>query len=66
MPVLLLAAASKLPFYVVGGALAVWAVVLAVMGLRNPDFPDARGARGVMAFTLVLVAATVAVAIVTA
>jgi hypothetical protein len=66
VPVLLLAAASKLPFYLVGGALAAWAVVLAVIGLRNPEFPDARGARGVMAFTLLLVLATIATAILTA
>ena len=69
MSTLLLAAAdpSKLPFYLAGFALAAWAVVLALVGLRNPTFPDsARGARGVMLFTFLLVAVTVAMAIVTA
>jgi len=67
VPVLLLAAASKVPFYVAGGVLAVWAVVLAVIGLRNPEFPGgARGQRGVIALTLLLVVATVAAAIATA
>ena len=39
---LLLAAsdtASKVPFYICGGALAVWAVALAAIGLSRPEFP---------------------------
>ncbi len=64
---LLVAATSKVPLFLIGGALAAWAVVLAVIGLRNPEFPsDLRGQRGVIAFTLLLVVATVAAAIATA
>jgi hypothetical protein len=64
----LLAAAepSKVPFYLAGGALAVWAVVLAAVGLTRPSFPDnERGARGVILISFVLMALAVAMAIVT-
>jgi hypothetical protein len=67
VPVLLLAATSKLPFFLVGGALAAWAVVLALIGLRNPDFPyNVRGQFGVIAITFLIVVGTVAAAISTA
>ena len=38
---LLIAAAepSKVPFYLLGGVFAVWAVVLAGVGLTRPSFP---------------------------
>jgi hypothetical protein len=50
-----LAEVSRVPWYVAGGVLALWAVVLSVIGLRNPDFPGgAGGQRGVIAITLVL------------
>ena len=43
---------SKTGFYVCGGILAAWAVVLGFIGLRSPDFPGSeRGARGVMAIS---------------
>jgi hypothetical protein len=55
---------SKVPFYFVGGALAVWAVVLASLGLTRPSFPyDTRGQRMVVLISLVLVVATLAVAV---
>ncbi len=55
---------SKVPFYLAGGALAAWAVVLAGIGLTRPSFPyNDRGARGVMLFSLLLVVLTVAAAI---
>ena len=58
---------SKAGFYVAGGALAAWAVVLGVVGLRSPEFPGGlTGARGVIAITLVLVVATMSMAVVTA
>jgi len=33
---------SKTAFYLCGGLLAAWAVVLGVIGLRSPDFPGSR------------------------
>ena len=58
---------SKTSFYVIGGALAAWAVVLGLIGLRSPDFPGSeRGSRGVMAITAVLVLAAMATAVITA
>jgi hypothetical protein len=65
---LLLAAAepSKVPFYIAGGVLAVWAVVLAAVGLTQPSFPyGVRGQRGVMLISIVLAAAAIAMAIAT-
>jgi hypothetical protein len=51
----LVLATSKTPFFIGGGVLAIWAVVLATLGLRNPSFPgDARGQQAVMAISLVL------------
>ena len=55
---------SKTAFYFVGAALAVWAVVLASLGLTRPSFPyDGRGQRTVILISLVLVVATLAVAV---
>ncbi len=65
---ILLAAAepSRVPFYLLGGALAAWAVVLAAIGLTRPSFPvNDRGARGVMAISAVLFVATLAAAVAT-
>jgi hypothetical protein len=66
---LLLAAAaepSKTPFYIAGGALALWAVVLAGIGLTRPSFPyNVRGQRGMIGISLVLVVVAMAMAIVT-
>jgi hypothetical protein len=57
---------SKVPFYLAGGALVAWALIVSVaIGLRNPSFPRTAGAeRGVIAVTVVLVvlAASMAVA----
>jgi hypothetical protein len=58
---------SKTAFYVCGGLLASWAVVLGVLGLRSPEFPGgASAARGVMTISAVLVVATMAAAVITA
>jgi hypothetical protein len=65
---LVLAAAepSKTPFYIAGGALAAYAVVLAGIGLTRPSFPfNERGARAVMGVSLVLIVVTIATAILT-
>lgn len=58
---------SKTVFYTAGSLLAVWAVVLAAMGLNRPEFPaDSRAARGVMALSATLVAFAMITAVVTA
>ncbi len=65
---LLLAASdpSKVPFYLAGGACAVWAVILATVGITRPSFPyNDRGARAVMGVSLVLVVVAIAMAVVT-
>ena len=65
---LLLAAAepSRVPFYIAGGALAGWAVVLAMAGLTRPSFPFGPGGqRAVMLFSLLLAALAIAMAVVT-
>jgi hypothetical protein len=65
---LLLAAAepSKGPFYIAGGAFALWAVILASIGLTRPSFPyNERGERAVIAVSFVLMVAAIAMAIVT-
>lgn len=60
------AAPSKVPFYVAGGLLAVWAVLLAAWGISHAEFPGSTGrARLVMLTSFLLVAATLTAAIVT-
>lgn len=61
------AAPSKAPFYALGAALAAWAVLLAAFGVAHPEFPRAAGqGRLVVLTTLLLVAATMTVAVLTA
>jgi hypothetical protein len=58
--------ASKVPFYICGGALAIWAVTLAGIGLSRPEFPGNRaGERGVVAITFVLIVLAIGAAILT-
>ena len=53
-----------MPFYVAGGLLAVFAVLVSVLGFRRPEFPaGAGGARAVMALGALLVAAAMATAV---
>jgi plastocyanin len=58
---------SKVPFYIAGGLLVVWALTLSVgIGMRKPDFPgSAAGQRGVVAVSAVLVLAAVSTAVLT-
>ena len=58
---------DKTLFYVLGGALAVWAVAVSAIGIsRHENFPPSQGAKaGVMAVTAVLVLATMASAALT-
>ena len=59
-------APSKVPFYIAGALLVIWALGLAAVGLTRPSFPyNERGARGVMGVTFVLMALAMAMAIIT-
>ena len=50
---------SEAPFFIVGGLLATFAIVISIIGFKKPDFPgDATAARGVMALGITLVVAT--------
>ncbi len=58
---------SKTAFYVGGGLLAGWAVVLSVVGMTQPDFPRSDGAtRGVMGIGLVLTVVAMVTVLITA
>jgi len=58
---------SKVPFFIAGGTLAVWAVVLSAIGLSRPDFPgNDTGARLVILLSVVLVVAAMTAAVATA
>jgi hypothetical protein len=58
---------SKTAFYIAGAVLAVFAVVVGAIGIRSHEtFPPTRGAsRAVMGLAVVLVAITMASAILT-
>ena len=57
---------SKTPFYIVGAALAVWAVASAATGLSHRDFPrNATQMRAYIAATILLVAGTAVAAVAT-
>jgi hypothetical protein len=57
---------SKVPFYIAGGLLALWAVVLAAIGLTQPTFPyNDRGARGVMLLSFVLIVIAIGAGVLT-
>jgi len=58
---------SKVPFFIAGGLLASWAVVLSAIGLSRPEFPgNDRGQRLVILVSVVLVAASMTAAVATA
>jgi hypothetical protein len=57
---------SKTPFYIAGGILALWAVLLGFIGLRSESFPATKSAaRGVMAISALLVVVALAAALIT-
>ncbi len=58
---------SKVPFYIAGGVLVAWALIVSMgIGMRNPSFPSTVGAqRAVMAITAVLVLVAVSMAVAT-
>ena len=58
---------SKTPFYVAGGVLAAWAVTVSLVGVTRPGFPGGPpGERAVIAVSVLLVALTITMAVVTA
>lgn len=58
---------SKTAFYVAGGVLAAWAVIVSLVGVTRPGFPGgASGERAVIAVSVLLVALTITMAVVTA
>jgi hypothetical protein len=61
------AESSHVPFFIAGGVLALWAVVVSYIGLNRPAFPfSAGGQRAVIGISFTLAAVAVAMAIVTA
>jgi uncharacterized cupredoxin-like copper-binding protein len=58
---------SKVPYYIAGGVLVAWALIVSMgIGMRNPSFPATlRAQRTVMAISAVLVLATVSMAVIT-
>jgi hypothetical protein len=57
---------SKTAFYVAGGLLVAYALVIGFIGITRDDFPAKKAqARGVMALSAVLVAAAMASAVLT-
>jgi hypothetical protein len=58
---------SKVPFFICGGLLAGWAIVMFAVGMRSQTFPGGpSGQRGVIAVSVVLVVAAMATAVITA
>jgi plastocyanin len=68
LPVIMAAEKSRTAFYIVGGVLVAWALVVSLaIGLRQVDFPRTQALeRLVIAISAVLVAATGATAVITA
>lgn len=58
---------SKVPFYIAGGLLVLWALTISLLiGMRRPDFPsDKAQQRGIIAVTAVLVLAAGSTAVIT-
>jgi glucan phosphoethanolaminetransferase (alkaline phosphatase superfamily) len=55
---------SKVPWFIAGGVLAAWAVVLSAIGLTRPDFPsNDGGTRLVILVSVVLVVAAMTSAV---
>jgi hypothetical protein len=58
---------SKAAFYIAGGLLVAFALVVSAIGIRGETFPPSRGSRAaVMGVGVVLVLATMASAVLTA
>jgi hypothetical protein len=58
---------SKVPFFIAGGVFVVWAMTLFLVGMRNDSFPGGQtAARAAMTVSIVLMAAAMATAVITA
>jgi len=58
---------SHTAFYIAGGALAAWAVIVAFLGLSRQQFPGSQAARTiVIAISAVLVLGATSTAVITA
>jgi plastocyanin len=64
---ILAAEKGKVPFYVAGGLLVAWALIVSLaLGLRRPEFPGGQaGERAVIGISVVLVLAAVSSAVLT-
>ncbi|MCW3001266.1 MAG: hypothetical protein JWQ20_564 [Conexibacter sp.] len=61
------AESSKTPFYIFGGLLTAWAVILSVIGMSQATFPATAGAkRGVIGLTALFMIGAMATAVITA
>jgi plastocyanin len=58
---------SKVPFYIAGGVLVIWALVISLaLGMRRPEFPGGqKGENLIIAVSSVLVLITAAMAVIT-
>ncbi|MEA2232661.1 MAG: hypothetical protein QOD83_2477 [Solirubrobacteraceae bacterium] len=55
---------SELPFFIAGGLLVAFAIIISVVGFKKPEFPaNDQAARGVMALSVALVAGALGSAI---
>jgi len=65
--VLAAAEPDKTAWYIAGAVLAGWAVIVAFIGITQPDFPPGKAGRaGVIAISVILVAAAMVSAVATA
>jgi hypothetical protein len=57
---------DKTPFYIAGGALAAWAVIVSFLGITRADFPPGQpGRAAVIAISVVLVLGATSTAVIT-
>jgi plastocyanin len=57
---------SKVPFYIAGGVLVGWALLVSALGLRRSDFPgNAAGQRAIIVITSLLVVGALSTAVIT-
>ena len=58
---------SKVPFYIAGGALVLWALLVSSFGIRRETFPSSEGqTRAVLGISALLIACAMATAVITA